>query len=824
MKKNICLIFGISFLTCIKSFAQIQYTGLSTDNFAGYTSSFINPATITNSTNKFFVSTSLNQSSTNNYLGGNTSFISRSFSNEKERYRNHVSPGYDMKNFSFDLINAYYEINHKNSIGYSFRIRQFGNVNGLPRTLTSAKDTDFDETKPIQSPVDFKALNFNQFIYSEHRFHYGRVIFDEPNYLLKVGGALKIINGVDATYLYADKGSFSFTDDNNAEADFTGVEFKYGRAEKQNSFSSRRLGVGLDLGIIYEYRPKKSDFVYEMDGVKDIERYDQIKYLYRLGASITDIGRVRFSKDPQSYDFVNTGTLIDVDDITSLGSGMMSTRSFFKRFDDIANDGTQLGSNSDKFNMNLPTLFNLQGDYRINEKFYANWTSSLPIHRRRDPHKSHFKAIHTLTPRYETSELSVMMPISFQRNAQVDVGIASRYMIRKTVSIFLGANNISGFFGKRASFGNSYFAGVAYVIPYKLPKDRDGDKVSDLNDECVNVFGLLEFAGCPDIDGDGVPDHLDKCMYDPGPVELKGCPDTDGDGIPDIEDHCIFNPGPKQYNGCPDTDGDGLIDINDQCPTEAGLHIHYGCPDRDGDGVIDIVDQCPDVPGIELNNGCPFNFPNRIDDRDGDGVPDAIDDCPDVPGSVYNKGCPIDKSNLSDINLNEQKQQKDPNHTITKVDEIIAYENKNSAKGNQTENKENSVKIKETKQITNFNGYDLVNQNNHVEEFNIYFNVDDATISKDFDLKLREIAAKYGKGYSFTIVGHTDNDGSEYYNLILSRKRAEVVKRKLMTNNINENNIEVLYFGKWKPLKKNTSIENKQFNRRVEVFIKKTID
>jgi outer membrane protein OmpA-like peptidoglycan-associated protein len=713
-----------------------------------------------------------------------------------------------MNNFSFDLLNVYYEINHKNSIGYSTRIRQFGNVDGLPRQLTAAKDSNYDDSKELNTPIDFKSLNFNQFIYNEHRFHYARVIIDDKDspHFLKAGVAYKVIMGIDATYLYADKGSFQFVDDNNSDADFTGTSFQYGRAEKANSFASRRNGFGIDLGVVYEYRPNRSEYLYEMDGEKDIERFDRKKYLYKVGASIVDIGRVRFSKDPNSYDFNNTGNPIDIDNISSLGLGVRTSFSFFKRFDKEASEGILSASNKDKFNMNLPTIFSLQGDYRFKDKIYINWTSMIPLMRRSDPNKVHLKAIQTITPRYETSDLGVMVPISFQRNAQVDLGLAARYSLRKAgVGMFLGSNNISGFFGKRASFTQNFFGGVTYSIPYKIPKDSDGDKVSDTKDECVYNFGLLKFNGCPDTDGDGVPDHLDKCMYDPGLIELNGCPDTDGDGIPDILDFCIFEPGLKEYNGCPDTDGDGIIDMNDQCPTEKGLAIHYGCPDRDGDGVIDIVDQCPDVPGIELNNGCPYNFPSLINDRDGDGVPNDIDECPDTPGSVYNKGCPIDKSNLNEINLQNKKQQKDPHHTNTKVEEIINYQDK-------------TVGIeRDSKRISK------APESESLETVNIYFNVDDATIPAKNEVILRDLTAKYGNDYVFTIIGHTDNDGSEDYNLILSRKRAQVVQRKLMTNNIKNDDIEVLYFGEWKPLRKNTSIENKQYNRRVEILISKKV-
>ena len=76
-----------------------------------------------------------------------------------------------------------------------------------------------------------------------------------------------------------------------------------------------------------------------------------------------------------------------------------------------------------------------------------------------------------------------------------------------------------------------------------------------------------------------------------------------------------------------------------------------------------------------------------------------------------------------------------------------------------------------------------------------------------------------GSAYQIIIVGHTDNDGDENYNLILSKKRAETVRRKLETFGAKYEQIEVYYYGEWKPLKDNDNKEQKGFNRRVEIQV-----
>jgi len=139
-------------------------------------------------------------------------------------------------------------------------------------------------------------------------------------------------------------------------------------------------------------------------------------------------------------------------------------------------------------------------------------------------------------------------------------------------------------------------------------KDTDGDGVYDVKDNCPDVPGLKEFAGCPDTDEDGIPDTEDNCPNLAGLLELEGCPDQDGDGIADNEDNCPDEPGTLENNGCPDSDEDGLIDSEDNCPNEKGAIDNDGCPwpDSDGDGITDNEDKCPEEVGAIENDGCPF--------------------------------------------------------------------------------------------------------------------------------------------------------------------------------------------------------------------------
>ncbi len=71
---------------------------------------------------------------------------------------------------------------------------------------------------------------------------------------------------------------------------------------------------------------------------------------------------------------------------------------------------------------------------------------------------------------------------------------------------------------------------------------------------------------------------------------------------------------------------------------------------------------------------------------------------------------------------------------------------------------------------------------------------------------------------NLTIIGHTDSDGSGNYNLNLSLNRANSVKNFLVKSyNIHPDRIAVFGYGETIPLVDNTTSDNKQVNRRVEI-------
>lgn len=84
--------------------------------------------------------------------------------------------------------------------------------------------------------------------------------------------------------------------------------------------------------------------------------------------------------------------------------------------------------------------------------------------------------------------------------------------------------------------------------------------------------------------------------------------------------------------------------------------------------------------------------------------------------------------------------------------------------------------------------------------------------------KLASILKKYPEVH-IEIAGHTDSDGDEAFNQKLSQARVDTVKKELVSQGVSPQRLRAKGYGESKPLVPNTTDENKQKNRRVEINI-----
>ena len=200
--------------------------------------------------------------------------------------------------------------------------------------------------------------------------------------------------------------------------------------------------------------------------------------------------------------------------------------------------------------------------------------------------------------------------------------------------------------------------------------------------------------------------------------------------------------------------------------------------DSDGDGVTDDIDQCPDTPmeahGMVDDVGCPL-------DSDGDGVPDYLDSCPDTPEGVKvdESGCPIDSDGdgfTDDVDACPNEPAPDSEDGCPVPCEPLAI-------------------------ITNVN-----------------FDFDKSNIRPDAAAKLTGVEGVLmaNPDLLVRVVGHADSTGTDEYNLALSLRRADSVRKHLSEQGVSMTRLDVSGRGESEPLVSNKTDAGRAVNRRVE--------
>jgi outer membrane protein OmpA-like peptidoglycan-associated protein len=105
------------------------------------------------------------------------------------------------------------------------------------------------------------------------------------------------------------------------------------------------------------------------------------------------------------------------------------------------------------------------------------------------------------------------------------------------------------------------------------------------------------------------------------------------------------------------------------------------------------------------------------------------------------------------------------------------------------------------------------------------FDTDSAAIKPGFHStldKLADVVVRYGKT-TLTVVGHTDNTGSNTYNQKLSERRALSVAQYLESRRVDALRLATAGRGELDPVASNASEAGRAANRRVEIYVEAVV-
>jgi outer membrane protein OmpA-like peptidoglycan-associated protein len=89
--------------------------------------------------------------------------------------------------------------------------------------------------------------------------------------------------------------------------------------------------------------------------------------------------------------------------------------------------------------------------------------------------------------------------------------------------------------------------------------------------------------------------------------------------------------------------------------------------------------------------------------------------------------------------------------------------------------------------------------------------------------KLADVVVRYNKT-TLTVVGHTDNTGSDKYNQDLSQRRALSVAQYFESHKVNPLRLATAGKGESEPVASNSAEAGRQANRRVEIYVEPVVE
>ncbi len=107
------------------------------------------------------------------------------------------------------------------------------------------------------------------------------------------------------------------------------------------------------------------------------------------------------------------------------------------------------------------------------------------------------------------------------------------------------------------------------------------------------------------------------------------------------------------------------------------------------------------------------------------------------------------------------------------------------------------------------------------ESSGVYFDSEKFNINQRSEGVLNKLAGIF-KEYPNTnilVEGHTDSQGSDSYNLTLSKNRAQAVSSYLVNNGVSKGRLTTNWYGEAQPKYDNNTAEGRAKNRRVEIAI-----
>jgi hypothetical protein len=354
-----------------------------------------------------------------------------------------------------NLFNTRINLDRRHAIGFGVNMRTIGRVKSAPYNYDdSVKGVrDFFNINDPSTTLD---ASFTGSSWVEIFGSYARTILDDDSRRLNTGITVKASRGVAGAFFRAE--NMRFRRQSGSTHILTQASLSYGyssnfdRWKKQKKtnenvhdlFTYSEGGIAVDFGVEYYIKT---------GAVKTFEDGDDYyDYKWKIGISLLDAGMNQYKYGLESRTL--SGIRDDIND-TLLDDKFRTVNNLSEINDTLATIAKSMSVLAGKFTVINPMRLVVNADRPLANDFYINSEISINL-------SSLFKKYHyvselnfiTITPRWETRNLGVYMPVQFNAAGKFWVGGAF-----KAGPLLLGVHNWANVFGKKSmQNGGGYLA------------------------------------------------------------------------------------------------------------------------------------------------------------------------------------------------------------------------------------------------------------------------------------------------------------------------------------------------------------------------------
>lgn len=317
---------------------------------------------------------------------------------------------------NFDILGPSVMLNIKDNmaVGLYTRMRFITNVTDIDfATFDRFSDNNFNEDTDYSLAINESAINIHA--WAEVGASYAMELEPSVNSKLKLGASIKRLQGIANALIAFDDLTIDYHADTQTMD--TDGELSYGvsiddiehisenaSSNPMDYFDKDAKGFGFDLGAVYQWAPGNCK---------------RIGYKFKLGVSITDIGKIKYTKGRKTtYNLQRTGLTeadLEGDDfeatINSVYGGQVS---------------------NETLDASLPTAAHINFDWNIDDKFYLNLNTDQAL-----SSDTSIISNYTLTPRFESKWISAFVPINYDAYTNFGMGAGVRLG-----PLYIGSNTV----------------------------------------------------------------------------------------------------------------------------------------------------------------------------------------------------------------------------------------------------------------------------------------------------------------------------------------------------------------------------------------------